>query len=90
MAFLSVASAATSAPLNPAYRASEFDFYLSDLDAKALLVLRRRRVAGGRRRARSPNPRHPDHSFRRRTRRSLYPGGEAGSTLRLRRPRPAG
>ena len=37
-AFLSVASGATSAPLNPAYRASEFDFYLSDLNAKALLI----------------------------------------------------
>ena len=39
MAFLSIASAATSAPLNPAYRASEFDFYLSDLNARALVVL---------------------------------------------------
>jgi acyl-CoA synthetase (AMP-forming)/AMP-acid ligase II/acyl carrier protein len=39
VAFLSVASGATSAPLNPTYRASEFDFYLSDLHAKALVVL---------------------------------------------------
>jgi oxalate---CoA ligase len=39
VAFLSVASCATSAPLNPAYRATEFDFYLNDLKAKALLVL---------------------------------------------------
>ena len=37
-AFLGVASSATSAPLNPAYRASEFDFYLSDLNTKALLI----------------------------------------------------
>ena len=37
-AFLGVACCATSAPLNPAYRASEFDFYLSDLNAKAILV----------------------------------------------------
>ena len=37
-AFLGVASGATSAPLNPAYRAGEFDFYLSDLNAKALLT----------------------------------------------------
>ena len=37
-AFLAVAAGATSAPLNPAYRASEFDFYLSDLHAKALLI----------------------------------------------------
>ena len=31
MCCLSVASAATSAPLNPAYSAAEFEFYLSDL-----------------------------------------------------------
>lgn len=37
-AFLSVAAVATSAPLNPAYRVSEFDFYLADLNAKALLI----------------------------------------------------
>lgn len=37
-AFLAVASCATSAPLNPTYSEREFDFYLSDLDAKALLV----------------------------------------------------
>jgi acyl-CoA synthetase (AMP-forming)/AMP-acid ligase II/aryl carrier-like protein len=38
-AFLSSACIATCAPLNPAYRAEEFDFYLSDLNAKAVLVL---------------------------------------------------
>ena len=38
VAFLSVASVATSAPLNPNYRASEYEFYLSDLSAKALIV----------------------------------------------------
>jgi oxalate---CoA ligase len=37
-AFLSVACAATAAPLNPTYRREEFDFYLSDLNAKALLI----------------------------------------------------
>jgi len=31
LAFMSVAAGATSAPLNPAYRAEEFEFYLSDL-----------------------------------------------------------
>ncbi len=36
--FLSVAACATSAPLNPAYREAEFDFYLSDLEAKALII----------------------------------------------------
>ena len=38
-AFLSVSSAATCAPLNPTYGRSEFDFYLSDLNARALLIL---------------------------------------------------
>jgi acyl-CoA synthetase (AMP-forming)/AMP-acid ligase II len=38
-AFLAVGSVATAAPLNPAYRRDEFDFYLSDLNAKALLIL---------------------------------------------------
>jgi oxalate---CoA ligase len=37
-AFLSVASAAASAPLNPAYRQDEFEFYLDDLKARALIV----------------------------------------------------
>ena len=37
-AFLSVACVATAAPLNPTYRREEFDFYLSDLNAKALLI----------------------------------------------------
>jgi acyl-CoA synthetase (AMP-forming)/AMP-acid ligase II len=36
--FLSVACWATAAPLNPAYREDEFDFYLGDLDAKALII----------------------------------------------------
>ena len=38
VAFLAVASAATCAPLNPGYRENEFDFYLSDLNARALVV----------------------------------------------------
>ena len=38
VAFLAVAGGATCAPLNPAYRTNEFDFYLSDLNAKALMV----------------------------------------------------
>ena len=37
-AFVSVASAATAAPLNPGYRSDEFEFYMTDLRAKALLV----------------------------------------------------
>ncbi len=37
-AFLSVASHAASAPLNPSYKAHEFEFYLSDLGAKLLIV----------------------------------------------------
>ena len=39
-AFLGVASAATCAPLNPGYRAEEYDFYLDDLAARALIVQR--------------------------------------------------
>jgi len=38
-AFASVAQAATTAPLNPAYREEEYEFYLEDLKAKALLVM---------------------------------------------------
>lgn len=37
-AFLTMASAATAAPLNPGYRAEEFEFYLTDLRAKLLVV----------------------------------------------------
>ena len=38
VAFLAIACSATCAPLNPAYRAQEFDFYLKDLNAKALII----------------------------------------------------
>ncbi|WP_143288375.1 AMP-binding protein, partial [Calothrix rhizosoleniae] len=38
VAFLAVACAATCAPLNPAYRAQEFEFYLRDINAKALII----------------------------------------------------
>src|SRR5882724_10727580 len=37
-AFVSVACWATAAPLNSGYREDEFDFYLGDLDAKALII----------------------------------------------------
>jgi acyl-CoA synthetase (AMP-forming)/AMP-acid ligase II len=36
--FAAVAAHACAAPLNPAYREEEFDFYISDLGAKALIV----------------------------------------------------
>jgi acyl-CoA synthetase (AMP-forming)/AMP-acid ligase II len=36
--FLAVAGSATAAPLNAAYREDEFDFYLDDLQAKALIL----------------------------------------------------
>lgn len=38
IAFLAVASTATAAPLNPAYKAEEFRFYIEDSDAKALIT----------------------------------------------------
>ncbi len=37
-AFVSIAAGATTAPLNPAYKTEEFEFYLSDLNARALLI----------------------------------------------------
>ena len=37
-AFLSIAGTAACAPLNPAYRESEFHFYLSDLAPKAIVL----------------------------------------------------
>jgi acyl-CoA synthetase (AMP-forming)/AMP-acid ligase II len=37
-AFLAIGAAATTAPLNPGYRHDEFHFYLSDLEAKLLVV----------------------------------------------------
>lgn len=37
-AFIGVAAACAAAPLNPAYTADEFDFYLSDLEARAVVV----------------------------------------------------
>jgi oxalate---CoA ligase len=38
LAFLGVAACAACAPLNPAYHKREFEFYLKDLKAKALLM----------------------------------------------------
>ncbi|MEC9206553.1 MAG: AMP-binding protein, partial [Pseudomonadota bacterium] len=37
-AFVTIGCGATTAPLNPAYRREEFDFYLDDLAARALVV----------------------------------------------------
>ena len=39
VAFIAVATMAVSAPLNPEYQKTEFDFYLSDLKASALITL---------------------------------------------------
>ena len=39
-AFVTIGCGATTAPLNPAYREEEFDFYLDDLNARALVVER--------------------------------------------------
>ncbi len=32
--FVAIAAGATTAPLNPAYKRDEFDFYLADLNAR--------------------------------------------------------
>jgi non-ribosomal peptide synthetase component F len=37
-AFLAIGAGAATAPLNPAYREDEFDFYLSDLEPRALVI----------------------------------------------------
>jgi acyl-CoA synthetase (AMP-forming)/AMP-acid ligase II len=37
-AFIAVSASATTAPLNPAYRADEFRFYLEDLNTKAVIL----------------------------------------------------
>jgi acyl-CoA synthetase (AMP-forming)/AMP-acid ligase II len=37
-AFLGIGAGATAAPLNPSYRADEFEFYLTDLRAKLLVI----------------------------------------------------
>ena len=37
-AFVAIAAGATTAPLNPAYKDEEFEFYLTDLKARALVV----------------------------------------------------
>jgi oxalate---CoA ligase len=47
-AFLGIASAAACAPLNPAYRGQELDFYLSDLGASAVVVARDARSTAAR------------------------------------------
>jgi acyl-CoA synthetase (AMP-forming)/AMP-acid ligase II len=38
--FVAAACGATAAPLNPAYKREEFDFYLGDLNARALVIPR--------------------------------------------------
>jgi acyl-CoA synthetase (AMP-forming)/AMP-acid ligase II len=37
-AFVAIAAGATTAPLNPTYRDEEFEFYLTDLKARALVI----------------------------------------------------
>ena len=39
-AFLAVAASCSAAPLNPAYRGEEFRFYLEDLKARAIILMR--------------------------------------------------
>jgi acyl-CoA synthetase (AMP-forming)/AMP-acid ligase II len=37
-AFIAIGAYATTAPLNPGYKAAEFEFYLTDLNARALVI----------------------------------------------------
>ena len=37
-AFVTIAQAAVTAPLNPAYQQQEYEFYLGDLNAKAIVL----------------------------------------------------
>ncbi|HYZ33009.1 MAG TPA: acyl--CoA ligase [Crenalkalicoccus sp.] len=39
-AFVAIGAGATTAPLNPAYKDEEFEFYLADLKARALVILK--------------------------------------------------
>ena len=105
IAFLSVASAAASAPLNPAYRPDEFEFYLTDLKARALIVEAGSDIAGNgggaetrrradRRHARAPGRgRHVPALRRRRAPRGPSRSGRGPTTSRsscTRRARPRG
>src|SRR5262245_66474683 len=36
--FLGIAAGAAAAPLNPAYKSDEFEFYLTDLEPKILVI----------------------------------------------------
>ena len=80
-AFLCVAAGAAAAPLNPAYREDEFDFYLSDLDAKALIVEVGSEFAGAARGAEARRRGHHAHARARRR------GGRVPALRRRRKPR---
>ncbi len=55
--FLAIGAGATTAPLNPGYKTDEFEFYLSDLNARALVIAEGMESAVARRRNAA---RHPD------------------------------
>ncbi len=71
-AFLAIGAGVATAPLNPAYREDEFDFYLSDLEARALVIAAGlespARAVAGRRGIPVielvPQPDHPAGSFK--------------------------
>ena len=73
-AFVAIGCGATTAPLNPAYRQEEFDFYLDDLNARALVVEQGSKspaiAAAERYSCRNPGRR------RERSCRSIPPGGQ--------------
>ena len=68
-AFLAIGAGAATAPLNPAYRADEFDFYLRDLAPKALVV----QAGRG-----DPGPRGGPQARYRRDRAGARSGGRPG------------
>ena len=71
-AFVAVASWAAAAPLNAGYRADEFDFYLGDLDAKALIIQGGAGFSGARHRRAAQDPGHRADRRRERPGRRLH------------------
>ncbi len=85
--FLACACAVTSAPLNPAYRGDEFEFYLDDLQAKALIVDRASASPAVEAAQQARRAGHRAERRRRRRSRPVQPRCRRRHTLRARWPR---